>query len=151
MKIIRTTMFLALAAFIAPSPPPDTTPGGYNRQQLAVMQRASVIAAAASTVSDVSSFCSRQKGVCDTAMSVLWHMEAKAKYNVRLLYEWANGTPARRAPGNGNTGHAVRVDPVITGSRAIIIAGASAPVSQSTLTLEDLIPEWRGPRASSNS
>jgi hypothetical protein len=63
-------------------------------------------------------------------------LEAKAKYSVRLIYEWANeasqdGTalPADRT---------ARADQIVTGSTTLA-------AGRSTLILEDLIPEWRGP------
>jgi hypothetical protein len=95
-----------------------------------------MIGSAIEAVSDAASFCERRPGVCQTAGYVAAKLEAKAKYSVRLIYEWANeasqdGTalPADRT---------ARADQIVTGSTTLA-------AGRSTLILEDLIPEWRGP------
>ncbi len=93
------------------------------------------IAAAADTVADLKSFCERKPQVCSTAQYLAGSLEGKAKYSAKLVYEWANST----APTPQSL---AKADPIRTGSVDVKMA-ASAPVN-STLRIEDLIPEWRG-------
>ena len=97
---------------------------------------------ATQAVSDVASFCLRQPGVCETAGYIASRMEAKAKYSVKLLYEWANESAV--APEVPAAFEEAQTDPLATGS-APVVRLAAAGESQSTLKIEDLIPEWRGP------
>ncbi len=73
-------------------------------------------------------------------------LEAKAKYSARLIYEWA--TDASRDPATSQPVEAQKVDFLTTG--ATRLAAAEPPPEpetegQSTLKIEDIIPEWRGP------
>ena len=101
-----------------------------------------VFATATQAVSDVASFCARQPGVCETAGYIASRMEAKAKYSVKLLYEWANESAV--APQVPAAFEEAQTDPLRTGS-APVGRLAAANEGQSTLRIEDLIPEWRGP------
>lgn len=144
MRIIKTGLFLTVLAVLAPSPPESeiarlVQQGGQGPSAF------QMISAAGQTFADVSGFCARQPGVCQTAQYVAVRLEAKAKYSVRLLYNWANEASA------GPAGVAVPVqadgsDSVVTTSSTIKLASSDdAQSSQSTLKLEDLIPQWRGP------
>ncbi len=104
-----------------------------------------LMATAAQTVYDVASFCSRQPGVCDTAGYIAGKVEAKAKYSVRLIYEWANESVAD--PAAPTSIEDIAADPINTGSTPALRLQAVAE-GQSTLKLEDLIPDWRGPAKS---
>jgi hypothetical protein len=140
MRIFRTIIVLTGIAVLLPSPPERSEPVAS-----AVAAGASVpgiVATAAQTVSDVASFCARQPGVCETAGYLANKMEAKAKYSVKLLYEWANESAAVPEVSDGML--EAKTDPITTGS-APGLRLAAAQDGQSTLKLEDLIPEWRGP------
>ena len=143
MGILRTIIVLSgLAAFI-PSPPEGVT---QNSAATAVTEAAGAgyIEVAVGTFSDLASFCDRQPGVCKTAGYVAYKLERKAKYGVRMIYEWANeATPA-------NPSLATVADPIRTGSTKAIVAQNTKPISQSSLQIEDLIPPWRGPINSNN-
>ena len=133
MRIIRTVLLLTGGMFLLPSPPESET--GAASQSPATFE---VIGSAVEAVSDAASFCDRRPGVCHTAGYVAARLEAKAKYSVRLLYEWANEASqdgAALLPDQA----ADATDRIVTGSTTEVAAG------QSTLILEDLIPEWRGP------
>ncbi len=93
------------------------------------------IAAAADTVADLKSFCERKPQVCSTAQYLAGSLEGKAKYSARIVYEWANsGAPPPQV--------LAKADPINTGSvNAKVATSLSA---NSTLRIEDLIPEWRG-------
>jgi hypothetical protein len=135
MRVFRTILVLTGATVFLPSPPdsPQTAPADGLQETVAV------VSAASQTVSDMASFCSRQPGVCETAGYVASRLEAKAKYSVRLLYEWAS--EANEGPQVSPYADQAAADPITTGSMAL----ATAAGSQSTLRLEDLAPAWRGP------
>lgn len=140
MRIIRTIMLLTGATVFLPSPPDSGSVTAGNT--MAQASQDGVLVSAVAAVSDVASFCSRQPGVCQTAGYVASRLEAKAKYSVRLIYQWANesGEGSGLTPADGLT---AKADPLATGSaKRLTVATAD---SQSTLKLEDLIPEWRGP------
>ena len=73
-----------------------------------------------------------------------YKLERKAKYGVKLLYEWANETTPT---------HSIiaAADPITTGSTKRVVTQKTKVVSQSTLEIEDLIPVWLGPNTSKNS
>jgi hypothetical protein len=84
-------------------------------------------------------------------MSLAGTLEAKARYSVKLLYEWANG-----APQTGSTGPieeapppAPDTAPAQLGEQSKNLLGsfqmAENTQSQNTLRLDDIIPEWRDP------
>lgn len=93
------------------------------------------IAAAADTVADLKSFCERKPQVCSTAQYLAGTLEGKAKYSAKLVYEWANSA----APPPQTL---AKADPISTGS--INFKMATSMSANSTLRIEDLIPEWRG-------
>jgi Family of unknown function (DUF5330) len=133
MRIFRTLFILTAAVLLIPSPPEDgigMAGAGPSTPEM--------LGAAFSTVADLKGFCERQPGVCTTAGFVVGKLEAKAKHGVKLIYDWAND--------GGSASEEVEAsDAIQTGSTSK--AGApSAEPKQSTLTLEDLIPEWRGPK-----
>jgi hypothetical protein len=140
MRIFRTIILLTGLAVLLPSPPDEAVQPADGLATASDVP--GLVQTAAQTVSDVASFCSRQPGVCETAGYLAHKMEAKAKYSVRLLYEWANDAPATEmAPISVEE---AKSDPINTGSSPEAEV-AEAAQSQSTLKLEDLIPEWRGP------
>lgn len=93
------------------------------------------IAAAADTVADLKSFCERKPQVCSTAQYLAGSLEGKAKYSAKLVYEWANSSAS--APQS-----LANADPIRTGS--VEVKMATSTPANSTLRIEDLIPEWRG-------
>ncbi len=139
MRLIRTVLILAGVGFLLPSPPETAAVAGQPEPQLGTLQ---MISSATSTFADVASFCVRQPEVCETAGYVAWKLEAKAKYSARLIYEWASDATSDPALAPQPL-EAIKTDPLKTGS--VKLADASAPEGQSTLKIEDLIPEWRGP------
>ena len=146
MRIIRTILVLSGITVFMPSPPDDSNkvvPSGNTAD-------AGYFEVATSTFSDLASFCERQPGVCETAGFVAHKLELKAKYGARLIYEWANEanpTPATALQPDIAQGS----DPIETGSTKLTSATQTAPASQSTLRLEDLIPVWRGPGSAKTS
>lgn len=147
MRILRTTIVLAGVAAFMPSPPEDVNQAAPSVAS-AEASDTGYIEVAANTFSDLTSFCVRQPGVCETAGFVAHKLELKAKYGVRLIYEWAN---------EANTTPVVQPelakgsDPIETGSMKLASAKQLPQTPQSTLRLDDLIPVWRGPAAAKTS
>ena len=161
MRMIRVLVYVGLAAVLLPSPPEPAGPAGSQAARVGAagigaagigaagvgvagtaLPAEDMVSAAVSAADDLSGFCSRQPQACETAHAVLARLEAKARYSFRLLYEWALQPEAEPRPAGAPPD--VRADPMPTGSLTQI-AAAGVAESQSTLTLEDLIPEWRGP------
>lgn len=103
-----------------------------------------MVSSAGSAISDAAGFCARQPEVCQTVAYVAGRLEAKAKYSAKLLYEWASD--ASSDPELPRT--IQEVDSLQTGSTQVALASTGKGAGQSTLRIEDLIPEWRGPVAS---
>lgn len=142
MRLIRTLLVLSGAGFLLPSPPEDVAAGNASVevQQVSTLD---MLSSASAAVTDVAGFCARQPGFCSTAAYVAGKLEAKAKYSVRLIYEWASESTGNAAlPGQSQ--EAITADPLKTGTM-LAEAATVEPKSQSTLKLEDVIPEWRGP------
>ena len=134
MRIFRTLFILTAAVLLIPSPPDD----GADSAGIAP-STPEMLGAALSTVADFKGFCERQPGVCSTAGFVVAKLEAKAKHGVKIIYEWAND--------GGSVSEEVEAsDDIQTGSTSKAAAVEPSDAKQTTLTLEDLIPEWRGPK-----
>jgi hypothetical protein len=143
MRIIRSGLFLAGLGILAPSPP-ESEIARLAAQAEQAPSAFQMLSAAGQTVADLSSFCARQPSVCETAQYVAVRLEAKAKYSVRLLYDWAN--EASTGPGlSSHPTQADGADPLVTGSTITLASADETQPSQNTLKLEDLIPRWRGP------
>ena len=78
------------------------------------------------------------------ATYVAGRLEAKAKYSAKLIYEWASDATSDPGVPQGSQ-EAIAVDPLQTGSVKLAAAEEKPAEGQSTLQIEDLIPEWRGP------
>lgn len=140
MRIFRTIIVLSGITALVPSPPEEMN---QVRQNVAVTDTG-YFEVATNTFSDLASFCQRQPGVCETAGFVAHKLELKAKYGVRLIYDWAN--EANTVPSSAlQPDIADGSDPIKTGSTKLASAKQPPLASQSTLRLEDLIPVWRGP------
>ena len=142
MRLIRTLLVLSGAGFLIPSPPEEVAigNGGVVTQQVSTLE---VLSSASSAVTDVAGFCTRQPEVCSTAGYVAGKLEAKAKYGVKLIYEWAaesTSDPALpRKSQEANTADLLKTGTIVAD------AAEAEPGSQSTLKLQDVIPPWRGP------
>jgi hypothetical protein len=143
MRIFRTILVLTGITVFMPSPPEDVTQA---EQSVATAKNSDsgYFDVATNTFSDLAAFCERQPGVCEAAGFVAHKLELKAKYGVRLIYEWANeaNSPSSSAL---QPDIAKGSDPIETGSMKLASAKKTPPASQSTLRLGDLIPVWRAP------
>ena len=149
MRIFRTILVLTGITVFMPSPPEEGSGAGPDVASSAVAD-AGYFEVATGTFSDLAAFCARQPGVCETAGFVAHKLELKAKYGVRLIYEWANeANPEPAAAPQPDI--AQDSDPLETASTRLASSTPVSPSSQSTLRLEDLIPAWRGPASAKTS
>jgi Family of unknown function (DUF5330) len=135
MGLIRKAIFIGGALMAMPSPPAQVQTGA-----VALSYPSSswtYIAAAADTVADFKSFCERKPQVCTTAQYLAGTLEGKAKYSAKLVYEWASETTATQPEILAKV-----ADPIKTGTVDSQMAASLS--ANSTLRIEDLIPEWRG-------
>jgi hypothetical protein len=143
MRLIRTIVVLSGLAAIIPSPPEEASLTADNAAGATASDNG-YFEVATNTFSDLAAFCGRQPGVCETAGFVAHKLELKAKYGVRLIYEWAN--EANTVPSAALRPETAQSDdPIMTGSTNVAEAKPSSKPTQSTLRLEDMIPVWRGP------
>jgi hypothetical protein len=137
MRVVRTIIILGAIAILMPSPPEESSRASLisSPPDITAPQ---FIHAASRAASDVGAFCGRQPTVCETAGFIAHKLEAKAKYSVKLIYEWAN--EASSAP---LAQEAFESDRLATASLPVVADNAGP--SQNTLKVEDLIPDWRDP------
>jgi len=138
MGILRNAFILGAVVLALPNPPASEQPADIVPASASTF---AYVAAAADTFADLRTFCERRPGVCQTAGQLAGSMEAKAKYSARLIYEWANDAGAPTQPQTLLPPDIAAADPIATGTPGQKMKF----VSQSTLTLEDLIPEWKNP------
>lgn len=136
MRIFRTLIVLAGAGLLLPSPPE-----GWRAADQDEAQQPSVLAlltSAGAAASDAASFCTRQPDVCTVAGYLADKAITKAIYSASLVWGWAGKDGPPPAAINGP-------------SAALSVPGdvpettPAAKGGQSTLELDDLIPEWREP------
>lgn len=139
MGILRNTLIIGGLAVGLPAPPPTAGDGAVQPQSSTI----AYVAAAADAYTDVRNFCQRKPGVCQTAGHIAMTMEAKAKYSAKLIYEWANEATEQSNAKPGAKDELADADPIATGA---IPNARHNSVSQSTLKLEDLLPEWQAPK-----
>jgi hypothetical protein len=147
MRIIRTFIVLSGVAAFMPSVPEDVNQAAPS---VASIENSDTgyLEVATNTFSDLASFCARQPGVCETAGFVAHKLELKAKYGVRLIYDWASEASTSSAV---QPEIASSSDPIETGTMKLASAKRLPKNSQSTLRLNDLIPVWRGPASAKTS
>ncbi len=151
MFIVRTMFWLSVVVLLLPTGNTATTDSPVKVSNATQVTTDDALYAAYSTVSDISTFCSRNPQVCETGKQALNIMEAKAKYGARLVYEWATAATGAGSPSESpmaihkNADQSAFIDPhtpVSTTGAAVVVADGG---SQNTLKIEDIIPEWAGP------
>ncbi|HUQ36870.1 MAG TPA: DUF5330 domain-containing protein [Aestuariivirga sp.] len=147
MRIVRTIIILSGIAAFMPSAPEDVNQAAPSVASAEVSDTG-YLEVATNTFSDLTSFCARQPSVCETAGFVAHKLELKAKYGVRLIYDWAKEASTSSAV---QPDIAEGSDPIKTGSTKLASAKRLSKTSQSTLRLGDLIPVWRGPASAKTS
>ncbi len=142
MRIFRTLILLGAAGLFLPSPPEDPAVHQAEAEGPSAFE---MMSSAGATAADAATFCSRQPDVCAVAGYLAGQMERKLLYSASLLWGWAWEDTT---PGDGGGAS--------EGMTMISVAGdvpesdpsgasGSTPQGRSTLRLDDLIPEWRGP------
>ena len=139
MGLFRKAIVLGAIIFVMPSPPSPENGGA--AQSAANSSTFAYVAAAVDTLADMKGFCERKPQVCTTAQYFAVTFEGKAKYGAKLIYEWANETAAGRRISNVAADLAA-ADLIKTGSTPRKLRGSLA--ESSTLTMQDLLPEWKG-------
>jgi hypothetical protein len=132
MRLIRASIILLGLLVLIPNPPEDK-----NAPPEATPSNWALMSAASSAFQDVKTFCTRQANVCDTADYLISRVEVKAKYGLKLVYEWAN-TAKKEA-------HAIFEPSLIGGSRFAglppaaddIMTGSIEPIQDLRGTLLD--------------
>ncbi len=160
MGIFRYAV-IGVAAFVLMPMPPEENQAA-DPQPVAAIQTEDLLSVAFGTFTDLASFCARQPQTCQAMAGIAAVAEAKAKYSIKLAYEWANGhngsdsgmssggIPASGEPAGtvdaNEAGTTIlkqsAADPLVTGSTSRI---ASNDAGTNSLRIEDLIPDWRGP------
>jgi Family of unknown function (DUF5330) len=140
MGLIRKAIVIGGALMAMPSPPPDQT-----GNQVAISSPSTswaYIAAATDTVADLKSFCERKPQVCGTAQYLAVTLEGKAKYSAKIIYEWANDSTSVISHKPSSIQELAAADPIMTGTSGLRLTTDLS--ANSTLRLDDLVPEWRG-------
>jgi hypothetical protein len=141
MRILRAAFFLSVIAVLAPSPPESEVEKALA-SHAAEPSQFEMLSAAGDAVTDIGQFCQRQPDVCHTAMYLAARLEAKAKYSVRQLYEWASDTGPGEVAGAPVADQAA-ADDLMTGSTVQLASSHGRKVDHGTLTGDDLVPAWR--------
>ena len=139
MGFIIKSLVVGGTLLALPSPPHSEQDGS---GQSADANSWAYISAAAETVSDFKGFCERKPQVCVTAQYLAAGLESKAKYNAKLLYEWANESSSDKPMLVKVPRNLAKADPIRTSSADRVVASVES--SGSTLRIEDLLPEWQG-------
>lgn len=149
MRIIRTLILLGAAGLFLPSPPEDLSAQKNEADGPSAFE---MMSSAGATAADAATFCSRQPDVCAVAGYLAGKLERKVLYSTYLLWGWAwNDKPTAVATDESGGMAAMSVENDEPESEQQpeptppVAATASPPQGRSTLRLDDLIPEWRGP------
>jgi hypothetical protein len=145
MGVIRTSLLVLAIAVMLPSPPESRQKPHAQRAEAAPATE--FVGAAIGAVVDLDPFCARQEGVCVTAGYLFGRLEAKAWYNIGLLYDWARSDHVGGV--TSPLANQANADAIMTGSATRLPRRTGA--SHNTLRVDDLIPAWRGPRQSTKS
>ncbi len=157
MGILRAAFWVSAVIILLPAGN-DNTPGAGKPGETAKVTAQEMVVAASTTAGDVSEFCTRQPGVCETGSAMFQLFEAKAKNGVKLIYHWAsdaNLVAPATARGSGKPGELMAdnsdLDHLI-GEVSIKPSNGNRPQGvKNTLKLEDVLPAWSVPAANSNS
>jgi Family of unknown function (DUF5330) len=141
MGLIRKAIVIGGALLALPTPPAQVQTGLSDTSISPTMSWA-YISAASDTVADFKGFCERKPQVCGTAQYLAGSLEGKAKYSAKLLYEWANESGSGLSKPPLTIEELAQVDPILTGTAQLrLVTDLSG---NSTLSIDDLVPEWRG-------
>src|SRR5947209_1649031 len=124
--LLRMAFWLTLVLVLLPS-------GGSQPAPKVNVSATDALSAAKSTVSDMGSFCDRQRDACSVGSQAAVVIGYRAQAGAKLLYEYLH-----EHFGMDSTA------PVSATGKTLPLAGSRA--SQHTLAPADLTPAWRGPQ-----
>jgi hypothetical protein len=139
MRIFRTLIVLTGAGLLLPSPPDGWRAADHGVPEPSTLE---LLTSAGAAASDAASFCTRQPEVCSVAGYLADKLTAKAIYSASLVWGWAGREGPELAEDKGPFA-------AVSVPGDVPEAVPAAQTGQSTLELDDLIPEWRGPRKGS--
>jgi hypothetical protein len=154
MYIIRTVFWLSVVVLLIPSGNPEQSDAAPAAEDQSAVSTGEAVNAALSTIGDVASLCERQPDVCEVGSAAWDVFQRKAQYGFNLIYRWTTGSgePQHTANWDGSATYLIQVsdatEQLHTGStdqEGTPTSTTSAPPSQNTLQIEDLIPAWGGP------
>lgn len=172
MFILRSLFWITLVLVLLPSEPRPEQRSANVKETVKTISTTQALNAAQDTFSDLSGFCGRNAHVCDASGTAIDMLQRKAKYAVRMVYQWAQYRPDQNEPltprqsadlSKKQTKPAtlkekapVRVSelagPLITGTvKPRPRPQLNKARSGNTLRIDDMIPEWRGPRKPSRA
>lgn len=131
--LLRAAFWLTIVLALLP------TGGAQSGAQVKVDATDAVVAAGAA-VSDMSSFCDRQREACEVGAQTAVAIGQRAQAGAKLVYDFINDRASR-----GGNELAPRTE---TAAATKVAAVRSIPIvrgSQSTLKPADTEPSWQGP------
>jgi hypothetical protein len=126
--LVRMTFWLTVVLVLLPS-------GGSQPTPKVNVSAIEAMSAAKATVTDMGSFCERQRDACSVGSQAAAAIGHRAQAGAKLLYEYLN-----EHLGSNDTGTVVNA----AAGKAVPLPAARP--SQHTLSPADLVPTWRGPQ-----
>jgi hypothetical protein len=124
--LVRMTFWLTVVLVFLPS-------GGSQPTPKVNVSAIDAMSAAKATMTDMGSFCERQRDACSVGSQAAVAIGHRAQAGAKMLYEYLNEHLGSNETGTvANTGKAV--------------PPPAARPSQHTLSPADLAPAWRGPQ-----
>jgi len=171
MFLLRSAFWITVVLLLLPIDDQPAQKGAKATTKPQTITTAQAIGVARETYGDFSSFCDRNPTVCAAGGTAFEVLERKAKYAVRLIYDWANSGPAAhslkpqqsalilneivgRKLASNKTEAFLRVSENERPARARIVRPKmkpKRPTSQNTLQIQDLVPTWQGPKPSTRA
>jgi len=124
--LLRVAFWLTIVLALLPSGGSQPVAGGVKATEAMV--------AAGAAVSDVSSFCDRQREACAVGAQAAVAIGQRAQAGAKMVYEFFSEHKSRGVTGSVS-------EPKLAAARQV----PHSPDSQSTLKPSDLDPTWRGP------
>lgn len=121
--LLRVAFWLTVVLVLLPS-------GGVQPGAKTSIGATEAMAAAGAAVSDMTGFCDRQPSACVVGAQAAAALGQRAQAGAKMVYDFLSEHSVRNEPSAVTNG-----------------TGRKWPVSQDTLTANDLEPAWQGPPA----
>jgi Family of unknown function (DUF5330) len=171
MFLLRSAFWITVVLLLLPADDQPAQKDAQTKFKPQTITTTQALGAAQETLSDFSGFCERNPSVCIAGETAFEVLQRKAKYAVRIVYNWANSDTLRQSH---KPQHSVlnlsepkglmltsnkpekflRVSENVRPHRSDIVRPRQRPkrpVSQNTLKIKDLVPTWRGPKPSTRA